>query len=60
MLCTTNYMHNFALVKERKNVRNIEQTAVVFLYIAYLVFLFQRVEICLVSSIKFSDRNVLK
>jgi hypothetical protein len=55
---TNNHMKN--LVKVRKNVRIIEQSAVVFLYIVYLVFLSQQVAICLVSLIKFCNRNVLK
>jgi hypothetical protein len=55
---TNNHMQN--LVKVRKNVRTIEQSAVVFLYIFYLVFLSQQFAICLVSLIKFCNRHVLK
>jgi hypothetical protein len=48
------------LVKERKIVRTIEQSAVVYLYIVYLVFQSWQVVICLVSLTKFCNRNVLK
>lgn len=60
MLSPTKYMPNFVLQKERKNGRTIRQNVIVFLRIAYLLFLFQYVQISWVSSMKVSDRNILK